>query len=1132
MRLLPWFALLSLVACRAEGETKFVEDRDNDGVPADEDCDDSDASVGAPVTYYTDSDGDGHGDPATADAACTEPADSSTLGDDCNDADATIYPGSDDICDGIDNDCDGTVDNGAESSIWYTDADGDGYGDDTSFVYDCSQPEGTSAVGGDCDDSDPAYNPGADESDCEDPNDYNCDGSTGYADADGDGWAACTECDDSNPSTHPGAEETCNGVDDDCNGTIDEEATDAVTWYADADADGYGDPTVTITACDPGEGWVLDAADCDDTDAAVNPAATEVCNGLDDDCDGLVDDADDSLDVSTASTWYTDADGDGYGDSASVVLACEQPAGTSAYDGDCNDADGAYNPGATESDCTDPNDYNCDGSVGYADNDGDGWAACEECDDSDAAIFPGADEYCNGVDDDCDGTIDEADALDSTTWYADIDGDGYGDPAVSTESCDPGAGWVTDATDCDDSRSDINPAATEICNGIDDDCDGDIDDADASLDSTSASTWYTDADSDGYGDSATAVLACEQPAGTSAFDGDCDDSDPAYNPGADESDCTDPNDYNCDGSTGYSDDDGDGWAACEDCDDSDAAVNPDATESCNGIDDDCDGTVDEDDASDAGTWYADTDGDGFGDPSDSVVACTAPAGYVADATDCDDSDASVNPAETEICNGIDDDCDGTVDTGAADDTAWYADADGDGYGDSTDSVRSCSQPSGYVLDDSDCDDADGAVNPAADEVCDGFDNDCDGSTDENTAVDAPTWYADSDTDGYGDPSVSVVDCTQPRDYVADDNDCDDTDGAVNPAATEVCDGIDNDCDGSIDENDAADAETWYADADGDGYGDAGGASEACSQPSGTVSNADDCDDTDSNVSPAGTESCNGIDDDCDGSIDEGVKTTYYADSDGDGYGDAGGTADACTVPSGYVANDDDCNDAAASINPGATETCNGYDDDCDGSIDEAGATGATTWYYDGDGDGYGATSPTATACSAPSGYVSNSSDCDDGDADINPGEIDVCDTVDNDCDGSKDNGGDCPCDVEEYGSHVYMFCESSKSTSSARTSCLTYAYDLVALNDSAENTWVVDEAYSRYTGKWWTGGSDEATEGTWVWLNGDSWSYTNWHSGEPNNSGSNEDCMQLGRFSDYTWNDEPCSSSFYYICEE
>ncbi len=751
------FLLLLSLGCRETGETKFVTDRDEDGVSEDDDCNDEDASIGLPGTYYVDYDHDGYGDDATAESYCERPAGYSDVGGDCDDQVAEVYPGAEDICDGLDNDCDGTIDNGATATMYYVDADADGYGDDASTVYDCTQPEGTATVGGDCNDADAAYNPGASESDCTDPNDYNCDGSVGYADEDGDGYAACEECDDSEPAINPAAEESCNDIDDDCDTLVDD-ADDTVNgtlaWYRDLDGDSYGDAATSTTACDQPEGYGADNSDCDDTRGDVNPAASEVCNDLDDDCDSLVDDADDSLDTSTASTWYVDGDADGYGDEASALVACDQPGGTSTLTGDCDDTDAAYNPGALEEDCADPNDYNCDGSVGYADSDGDGYAACEECDDTSAANNPAASETCDGADNDCDGTVDEDDATDALTWYADADGDGYGDDGSTTTACAAPSGYLADNTDCDDTSSDVSPAEVELCNGVDDDCDG---------------------------------------------------------------------------------------------------------------------TVDEDDAGDSATWYADSDGDGFGNAASSVESCAAPSGYVSDSDDCDDTSADVSPGDIEVCNGIDDDCDG--------------------------------------------------------------------SADEDSAADAATWYADADSDGYGDAGSTTVACDAPVGYLADDSDCDDTSADVSPADTELCNGLDDDCDGSTDEDSAADAATWYADADSDGYGDASVTTDACSAPPGYVADDSDCDDTSSSVSPADTELCNGVDDDCDGSTDEGVENTYYRDADGDSYGNALVTDDACSAPSGYVSDDTDCDDSDATSYPGAEESYDGADNDCDGTVDDTAWSG-------------------------------------------------------------------------------------------------------------------------------------------------------------------------------------------------
>jgi hypothetical protein len=676
-----------------------------------------------------------------------------------------------------------------------------------------------------------------------------------------------------------------------------------------------------------GDGFNTDE-DCDDGDATVHPGAEEVCDEVDNDCDGEVDE-----DVST--TWYPDIDGDGWGDELEAIVGCDQPSGTVAELGDC--------------------------------------------DDDDPETYPGAPERCDGADNDCDGEIDN-DPVE--VWYVDADGDGYGNPDYSQNVCDPGSGWVEDSTDCDDIEPEVHPGADELCNGIDDDCDELIDDDDEDI--ADQTTWYRDGDGDGYGVDSDTLTSCEQPSGYTELGGDCDDRDTAYNPGATEDDCADPADYNCDGSTGYVDDDGDGWAACEECDDADPAQHPGADELCNGEDDDCDGTVDEDDAIDADTWYADDDNDGYGDPRSTTTACSRPSGYIADSSDCDDNDDDINPGADELCDGIDNDCDGTVDEDSAvDASSWYLDGDGDGYGDPSRTTSACSLPSGYVVDGTDCDDGDASVNPGADELCNGDDDDCDGTVDESDAIDAPDWYVDVDGDGYGDPSVTRASCDQPSGYLGDGTDCDDADPAVHPGATETCNSVDDDCDGTVDEGDAIDATTWYADADADGYGDPSSTTTACSRPAGHVSDATDCDDHDDDINPGATELCNSVDDDCDGSVDENDAadvSTWYADMDADGYGNASVTTTSCNQPTGYAADSTDCDDGDSSVYPGAVDAWyDGVDADCAGNDD-----------YDQDGDGY-----------PHDGF--GGSDCHDGDASVHPGATDTWyDGVDSDCGGNSD----------------------------------------------------------------------------------------------------------------------------------
>ncbi len=169
------------------------------------------------------------------------------------------------------------------------------------------------------------------------------------------------------------------------------------------------------------------------------------------------------------------------------------------------------------------------------------------------------------------------------------------------------------------------------------------------------------------------------------------------------------------------------------------------------------------------------------------------------AEDCDDTNPDVSPDAPEVCGGADDDCDGKVDD--ADDsldgdlTVW-ADADGDGHGDASAPRSACIAAADESTLDDDCDDGRPDVYPGADETCDGVDNDCDGGVDGATAIDAPTWYQDADSDGYG-TATTVVSCRAPAGYAAATGDCDDAVYARNPGATEVCgDGLDNDCDGT------------------------------------------------------------------------------------------------------------------------------------------------------------------------------------------------------------------------------------------------------------------------------------------------------------------------------------------------
>lgn len=491
---------------------------------------------------------------------------------------------------------------------------------------------------------------------------------------------------------------------------------------------------------------------------------------------------------------------------------------------------------------------------------------------------------------------------------SDSDSDTDTDTDTDTGPIDADADGYNSEVDCDDSNADVHPDATESCNGIDDNCA-------AGIDEGVELTWYADGDSDGYGDVSISVDACDAPTGYVADATDCDDGDATVYPYAEEA-CDETVDKNCDGSFGYSDADGDLVPACEDCDDNEALAFPGGTEVCDAIDNDCDTVVDND-ATDASTFYADVDGDSFGDLSETEAACTASAGYVVDATDCDDTRSDINPGEDEQCdssttdencNGLADDADPTVlESGKS---HLFYDADGDAYGDPATDTLYCSSPDGsWIGDFTDCDDGNAGVNPSATEVCNDVDDDCDGGVDEAGAEGETVWYVDADGDEYGDAATTADACDQPAGYVGDSTDCDDTDSGSYPGAAEVVsDGIDQDCDGMDD---------TMLDSDGDGDPD-----------------STDCNSSDPGVYTGATEVCDGVDNDCSGSVDEGVSTTYFEDADGDGFGDPTSSMEDCTVPSGYTADATDCDDTRNWANPGiATDGDSSNDEYCWDTID-------------------------------------------------------------------------------------------------------------------------------------------------------------------------------------------------------
>jgi len=203
---------------------------------------------------------------------------------------------------------------------------------------------------------------------------------------------------------------------------------------------------------------------------------------------------------------------------------------------------------------------------------------------------------------------------------------------------------------------------------------------------------------------------------------------------------------------------------------------------------------------------------------------------------------------------------------------------------------------GFTENEGDCDDSDEDTYPGAFELLNGIDDDCNGLVDDNTTA------FDDDGDGYSE----------------EEGDCNDDDGAISPVATEICDGVDNDCNGGIDGADAIDALEWFADVDGDGFGDLGTMTRACDAPEGTLADSTDCNDTDPASYPGAIEICDAADNNCDGEVDEEDAsgcTTYYRDFDEDGYGSTISVC-ACSPVGDFTSTlSSDCYDESASVNP-------------------------------------------------------------------------------------------------------------------------------------------------------------------------------------------------------------------------
>ena len=683
-------------------------------------------------------------------------------------------------------------------------------------------------------------------------------------DVDGDGWGASCECDDNDPNAFPGAPEvTGDGIDQDCNGS------DTVACYADADLDGVGVNQVVLASdgdCnDPGESLAND--DCDDNDPNNFPGNTEVCDSQDNDCDLTVDEG-------------FDGDNDGF-------TSCA---------GDCDDNDPTIYFGATE--LCDGLDTDCDPTTeavgGEVDTDGDSVLSCSDCDDNDANNFPGNAELCDGQDNNCDGAIDEQ-------FSSGITGTEVSSLSVSNPLQISTAGNVTYTHDIVVSSpitniTDINtlftanhtwsgdleirlisPAGTEVL--LADNLSGNTDDA------------YTNTLFDDEGGSGPIAVASPPFTGAfapqnplSAFDGEeasgtwtLSVTDTASGDGG----AVTSWELEIEGdAVSVVDDDQDGAASCLDCDDNDPTSYPGATELCDGLDNDCDATTE------APGGEVDVDGD-------NDLSCS----------DCDDGDANNYNGNTELCDGQDNDCDGTTYA----DAAMEVDVDQDGD-------LSCS----------DCDDNDAGNFYGNVEVCDGYDNDCNGLADFVSMMGDDDDSAGDDDDSAGDDDDSAGD--------DDDSAGDDDDSA----------GDDDDSAGDDDDSAGPDFESEELDIDGDGYLECG----------------QDCDDASIDFAPDAPELCDGFDNDCDG-----ILPDDEADADMDGQ-------KAC---------EGDCDDADATTYLGTKELCDGVDNDCDGTVADEELDTDNDGFAPCDGD-----CDDTTSDASPSGAEDSAEACSDG--------------LDNDCD--------------------------------------------------------------------------------------------------------------------------------------